>query len=235
MREPRPTIEPDAGNAANGEFDGQHLSRLARGIVARSRAHRGHFGVGECLGIEPRRGFGILVVPDADRVLGDMHCVLLGASTGFGPFEKKCAGSDGVPTPPLNARETKFTSCAWLVCSILDPSLCSRRSAQPATALGPLGHEGLSRCHMRVSSGTPRYIATLIPYRRHVSSCGQEDRLAYIPLTRGPSLNISSVTAHTSASTRSGDRPPLAPSTLNPHISSSSAVSPAAWRTLPLA
>ena len=57
-----------------------------------------------------------------------------------------------------------------------------------------------------------------------------------IPRTRGsPPPSISSVSAHTSASTRSGECPSAIPSAPNAHISSSSAVSPSRCTTRPLA
>ncbi len=48
-----------------------------------------------------------------------------------------------------------------------------------------------------------------------------------------PAPRISSVTAQTSASTRSGERPWASPSAPKSHISSSSAAKRPAWRTLP--
>ena len=74
------------------------------------------------------------------------------------------------------------------------------------------------------------------PPRRACNLAGKPVAMPHhTPRTLGPSLSISSVTAHTSASTLSGECPSLIPSAPNPHISSSSAVSPGACRTRPCA
>src|SRR5262249_690877 len=80
-----PAIEADAGYACDGEFDRQYIALLARWIIAWRAVHRGHGAVGKSLCIEPRSFFSVLVVPDADGVLGldAGHHVSLRSITGF--------------------------------------------------------------------------------------------------------------------------------------------------------
>src|SRR4051794_19032237 len=77
MLERGPAIQADAGDAGDREFDGQNVALLAGWIVA-GRAMDGiHGTVGESLGIEAGRRLGVLVVPQADRVLGNGHGFVL--------------------------------------------------------------------------------------------------------------------------------------------------------------
>ena len=77
VREHGSAIEADAGNAAHGEVDRQHVALLARGIVARRAKHGLHDAVGKQRCVEARRLLGILLVPQADRVLGNGHGPIL--------------------------------------------------------------------------------------------------------------------------------------------------------------
>jgi hypothetical protein len=71
VREDGPAVQSDAGNAEDGEFDGEDVTRLARGIVARRLVHAGHLAVGKGRRVKVCGRFGVLVEPEADRVFGD--------------------------------------------------------------------------------------------------------------------------------------------------------------------
>ncbi|MNH37765.1 hypothetical protein D3C79_987150 [compost metagenome] len=70
MPESRAAIEPHAGNAHDGEFDRNHIALLARRVITRCLVQRNHLAVGKDAGVEVRRLLGIVVVPEADSVLG---------------------------------------------------------------------------------------------------------------------------------------------------------------------
>ena len=59
-----------ASRAGDRELDHQDVARLAGRIVARRAVHRAHRAVGKRRGVKPRRRLGVLVVPQADGVLG---------------------------------------------------------------------------------------------------------------------------------------------------------------------
>src|SRR5262249_450272 len=63
------TVEANAGNAGNGEFDHYYVSRLAGRVVARCTNDGAHFAVGQGLGVEAGGSLGVLIVPDANRIL----------------------------------------------------------------------------------------------------------------------------------------------------------------------
>ncbi|MNH36536.1 hypothetical protein D3C79_973340 [compost metagenome] len=63
-------VEPNTGDAHDREFDGNHIAFLARRIVAGGVVHRHYLAVGEDAGVEVGRLLGVIVVPEADRVLG---------------------------------------------------------------------------------------------------------------------------------------------------------------------
>ncbi|MNV65559.1 hypothetical protein D3C71_1582590 [compost metagenome] len=71
MFERRPAVEPDAGDAGDGEIDGQHIALFAGGKVCRCMVDGVHRAVREGGGVE---GGGVqrgTVEPEADRVLAD--------------------------------------------------------------------------------------------------------------------------------------------------------------------
>src|SRR5215203_4225743 len=68
----RPAIESDTGYARDGEFDNQGIACFAVGIVARRTVDCADTALGKCFRVEARGLFGIVVVPEADRVLGHL-------------------------------------------------------------------------------------------------------------------------------------------------------------------
>ncbi len=66
----RPAIETDTGDAHDGEFENQGIAHFAVGIVGRRTVDRGDAAVRKGFGVEARRLFGIVFIPQADRVLG---------------------------------------------------------------------------------------------------------------------------------------------------------------------
>src|SRR5690606_14608578 len=64
-----PSVEADAGNPRNCEFDHQYVAFLAGRIVTGGTVYGIHLAVGKGLGIEAGSRFRVLVVPEADRVL----------------------------------------------------------------------------------------------------------------------------------------------------------------------
>src|SRR5262249_9268297 len=79
-------VEAETGNAGHGEFDHQHVARLAGWKVGRPPVDRAHGAVGKGLGVKAGRRLGILVVPDADRVL--FHDESLRFQTGSRPASR---------------------------------------------------------------------------------------------------------------------------------------------------
>ncbi len=73
----RAAVETETRNPQDGELHGQHIAFLASRIVSWRRVNRAHFTVRERGGIEARRLFGVLVEPEANRVLRDHDGVLL--------------------------------------------------------------------------------------------------------------------------------------------------------------
>ncbi|MNI72058.1 hypothetical protein D3C73_1279780 [compost metagenome] len=67
--EGRAAIEPDTGDTADREFDGEDVTLLAVGEVARRVMHGGYFTVGKGLCVERGGLQRTAVVPDADGVL----------------------------------------------------------------------------------------------------------------------------------------------------------------------
>src|SRR5882757_6640630 len=70
MLERGTAIEADTRDAGNCEFDRQHVTLLAGWIVTGCTMDSAHRTVGEGLGVEASSSLGVLVVPDANRVLG---------------------------------------------------------------------------------------------------------------------------------------------------------------------
>ena len=66
----RPAIEADSGYARNGEFDNQGIARFAVGIVGRRTVDGADAALRKGFGVEARGLFGIVFVPQANRVLG---------------------------------------------------------------------------------------------------------------------------------------------------------------------
>src|SRR5204863_9105262 len=66
--ERRAAVEPEAGNAEDGELHRQDIARLAARIVAGRLVDSGHFTTRKGGGVEPRRVLCVLVEPEANRV-----------------------------------------------------------------------------------------------------------------------------------------------------------------------
>src|SRR3954462_4888053 len=58
-----PAIEAETGDAGDGEFDRQHIARLAGRVVAGSTVYGTHRAVRKSLGVEAGCSLGVLVVP----------------------------------------------------------------------------------------------------------------------------------------------------------------------------
>jgi hypothetical protein len=71
-----PPLRPMQGMPGDGELDREDVALLAARVVGRGVVDGAHLAVGERRGIELRRVFGVVVVPQADRVLAD-HVVAL--------------------------------------------------------------------------------------------------------------------------------------------------------------
>src|SRR4029078_11890402 len=69
----RTAVEADTGDAGNLEFDHQHISLLAGWVVTGCAPDSADRAVGKGLGIKAGSSLGILVVPDANRIL--CHCM----------------------------------------------------------------------------------------------------------------------------------------------------------------
>src|SRR5690606_34923169 len=70
LPEGRAAVQADAVDAQHGEFDHDDIALLAIGIVRRRMLDAAHATVGKGFGVEPGGGFGIAVVPEADRGFG---------------------------------------------------------------------------------------------------------------------------------------------------------------------
>src|SRR4029079_1599478 len=73
MFEHRTAVEANAGNAGNFKLDRQHVALLAGRIVTGRAMDGAHGAVGKGFGIKSGSGLGILIVPEANRVL--RHCM----------------------------------------------------------------------------------------------------------------------------------------------------------------
>src|SRR6266849_6099521 len=62
-------VEAETRDAGNREFDRQHITRLAGWVVTGCTVDGTHRAVGKGLGIEAGSSLGVLIVPDANRVL----------------------------------------------------------------------------------------------------------------------------------------------------------------------
>jgi len=65
-------IEADTRDAGNREFDDQHITRFAGWVVAGCMVDGAHRAVGEGCGVKAGSRLGVLIVPEANRVL--CHC-----------------------------------------------------------------------------------------------------------------------------------------------------------------
>src|SRR5262249_43199661 len=72
MLERGTAIEAETGDAGDCELDCQHVALLARWVVAGCTVDCTHRAVGKGLGVEAGSSLGVLVVPEANRVL--FHC-----------------------------------------------------------------------------------------------------------------------------------------------------------------
>jgi hypothetical protein len=69
MLERGTAIEADTRNPGNREFDQQHIACLAGRVVTGCTMDGAHRAVGKGLGVEARSVLGVLIVPEANRVL----------------------------------------------------------------------------------------------------------------------------------------------------------------------
>src|SRR5947207_12764971 len=65
-------VEADTRHAGNREFDNQHITRLAGWVVTGCTVDGAHHAVGKGFGVEAGSSLGVLIVPEANRVL--CHC-----------------------------------------------------------------------------------------------------------------------------------------------------------------
>src|SRR5580693_5421957 len=72
MLERGTAVEADTRDAGNREFDRQHITRLAGWVVTGCTMDGAHYAVGKRLGVKPGSSLGVLIVPEANRVL--CHC-----------------------------------------------------------------------------------------------------------------------------------------------------------------
>jgi hypothetical protein len=72
MFERRTAVDADTGDAGNREFDDQHITRLARWVVTGCTVDGAYRAVGEGRGVKAGSRLGVLIVPEANRVL--CHC-----------------------------------------------------------------------------------------------------------------------------------------------------------------
>src|SRR5262249_4774203 len=69
MLERGTAVEADTRDADNREFDYQHITRIAVWIVTGCTVDGAHHAVGKGLGVEVGSSLGVLIVPEANRVL----------------------------------------------------------------------------------------------------------------------------------------------------------------------
>ena len=77
-------VEAETRDAANCEFDRQHVALLAGWVVTGRAVDGAYRTVGKSLGIEPGSCLGVLIVPEANRVL--CHCISFHLEASFAPF-----------------------------------------------------------------------------------------------------------------------------------------------------
>src|SRR3712207_2703858 len=62
-------VQAETRDARDGEFDRQHVALFAGWVVAGCAVHGTHRAVGKGLGVEAGGSLGVLVVPEANRIL----------------------------------------------------------------------------------------------------------------------------------------------------------------------
>src|SRR5690606_6960830 len=77
LLEDRASVKADAGNAEDGELDGEDVAGLAGREVARGMEDPSNRAVGEDAGVEAGRVEGIAFEPQADRVARNHDCLLV--------------------------------------------------------------------------------------------------------------------------------------------------------------
>jgi hypothetical protein len=75
MLERGAAVEAETRDAGDREFHRQHVALLAGGIVTGCTMDGAHGAVGKGLGVEAGSSLCVLIVPQANRVLG--HCIVL--------------------------------------------------------------------------------------------------------------------------------------------------------------
>src|ERR1700736_4552846 len=77
-------VEAETRDAGNGEFDRQHVALLAGWVVTGCTVDGTHRSGGKGLGVEAGSGLGVLIVPEANRVL--YHYVSFRLAAKFRPY-----------------------------------------------------------------------------------------------------------------------------------------------------
>jgi hypothetical protein len=65
-------IEADTGDTGDGELHHQYVAGFGGGVIAGGAVDRAHGAVGKGRGVETRGSLRLLVVPQANRVLGNL-------------------------------------------------------------------------------------------------------------------------------------------------------------------
>src|SRR5205823_1873987 len=72
MLERRSAVQADASDAGHREFDQEYVALVAGRVVTGCAMDGANRAVGKCLGVESGSSLGVLIVPEANRVL--CHC-----------------------------------------------------------------------------------------------------------------------------------------------------------------
>src|SRR5262249_36818836 len=105
MFEHRTAVEAETGYAEDREFNRQHVALFSAGIVAGRMVHSTDSTVGEGCSIEAGSSLGVLVVPQANGVLG--HCLAFSVWTR--PTPQRIVGNS-VPVESCNSIADYFRS-----------------------------------------------------------------------------------------------------------------------------
>src|SRR4029079_4410733 len=73
----RSPVQTQTGNAQEGKLHRQFIPRLTARVVSRRLVNRGDLAIGKGGGIEARRPMGVLVEPEAERILWLQRVLLL--------------------------------------------------------------------------------------------------------------------------------------------------------------
>src|SRR6516164_7332564 len=87
MLEHRTAVEAETGDAEDREFHCQHVALFSAGIVAGRTVHGTDGAVGKGCSIEASSSLGVLVVPQANCILG--HCSAFRFGTSSRALDRK--------------------------------------------------------------------------------------------------------------------------------------------------